>query len=92
MSTEPSVMNQKTLPAGLTTMQVEETRTTQFRPVSTIPLNGLRTKVLLKTSSSHVLVGVIFENGTPGIYDFCKDRYVQREDWHGITGWMPLPE
>lgn len=53
---------------------------------------GQQIKVLLKTGTRIVLVGVIFENGTPGIYDFCTNRYIQRDDWDGIIGWMPLPE
>ncbi len=62
-----------------------------FQEPSVAP-QGKETKVLLKTETNVVLVGVIFEDGAPGIYDFCKDRYVQRDDWHGIVGWMPLPE
>ena len=65
---------------------------TQFLPVSTGRPDGRNQKILLRTETGIVLVGIVFENGTPGIYDFCKDRYVQREDWHGIAGWMPLPE
>jgi hypothetical protein len=54
--------------------------------------HGQQTKVLLKTATGIVLVGIILEDGTPGIYDFCTDRYIQRDDWGGIVGWMPLPE
>lgn len=53
---------------------------------------GQQIKVLLKTSTRIVLVGIVFENGTPGIYDFGTNRYIQRDDWDGIVGWMPVPE
>jgi hypothetical protein len=48
--------------------------------------------VLLKTATGIVLTGIIFEDGTPGIYDFCCDRYIQRESWFGLAGWMHLPQ
>jgi hypothetical protein len=62
-----------------------------FRDPSERP-RGAQIKVLLKTVTRITLVGIIFDNGTPGIYDFCSDRYIKREDWDGIAGWMPLPE
>lgn len=65
--------------------------TSLFRDPTSAP-EVLPTKVLLKTETRIVLVGIIFEDGAPGIYDFCSDRYIRRDDWHGIVGWMPLPE
>ena len=62
-----------------------------FRDPAEAP-RGRQAKVLLKTATRIVLVGIIFEDGHPGIYDFCSDRYIHRDDWHGISGWMPLPE
>lgn len=64
---------------------------TQFRPVADVP-TGRQIKVLVKTITKIVFVGIIFEDGTLGIYDFCKGRYIKREDWFGIAGWMQLPE
>lgn len=65
--------------------------TSLFRDPTDAP-EKLPVKVLLKTETRVVLVGIIFADGTPGIYDFCGDRYIRRDDWHGIDGWMPLPE
>jgi hypothetical protein len=64
---------------------------TQFHPITDIP-TGVQTKVLLKTLAGIVLVGILFEDGTPGIYDFCCDRYIARDDWNGFAGWMAIPD
>lgn len=51
-----------------------------------------QTKVLLKISSGFVLAGIIFEEGTPGLYDLSSDRYMERSTWTNIRGWLPISE
>jgi hypothetical protein len=67
------------------------TTTTLYRPIAEVPLDK-QTKALFKTAAGIVLLGIIFEDGMPGIYDFCCDRYILRDDWFGIVGWMSIPE
>jgi hypothetical protein len=66
-------------------------QTTAFRPVEEAP-RGVQTKVLLKTRAGLVWTGIIFDDGLPGIYDFCCDRYIRRDSWFGLVGWMRIPE
>jgi hypothetical protein len=63
---------------------------TQFKPMDTVP-SGEQTKVLLKTMSNIILLGLIFEDGSVGVYAYPADRYYVR-DARFFKGWMPLPQ
>ncbi len=66
-------------------------KTSLFLPISEAPL-GTNQRILIKTVSNHVFVAKIDADGNPRIYDFCSYRYVLRDDWEGIIGWMPIPD